>query len=386
MNILFDLISTQDFVNGGGEYTKTVFLRLCEKNAGSNNQVFGFFDSKRRFAFDDFQKNQIENLSNVTLVDINGTSINELVRRYHIDKVFIGIAQKIAKCSNFEPLECPVICVIHDMAHQETQNVGLPMFLQQDNFKEYTKQFLLKHLFEEKRHVNKDMTHLIDSVLKSEGCFITVSDYSKNSIEYLTKIPSNKISVLYSPLKKNEVKSTIENTVLKTLIGENEKYLLAVSANRPLKNVQKAINAYKRLAEKEDCGVKFVTVGYKGKSACPGHVILPYLSESDLEYAYMNCYGFVYTSLLEGFGYPPVEAMKFGKAVLSSNVCSMPEILGRAAIYASPYYEVDIYRALKMLVNEESNKEFSALSKARYASIEDRQNKDLEKLIDKILN
>ncbi len=49
-----------------------------------------------------------------------------------------------------------------------------------------------------------------------------------------------------------------------------------------------------------------------------------------------------YPSLYEGFGFPPLEAMQYGTAVLASNVSSIPEVCGDAALYIDPYDEKDI--------------------------------------------
>lgn len=381
MNILFDLISTQDFINGGGEYTKTVFLKLLSSIRGTDIKVFALYDSYRKFAFDDFQKKDIEGISNVELIDRQERPIADIIKEKSISKFFIGIGQKIAKYCNLNNINIPIICVIHDMAHQEVQNVGLSLYLSQDSFIQYTKEYLLKHLYEERRHINRDLHSLIDCVINSNGFFITVSQYSKNSMEYLTQIKGDQIKVLYSPLKQSKVSNDISDGKLKELIDSKSKYFLAVSANRPLKNIYRAINAYKRLVEKENCNIKFVTVGYRGYIACKGHIILPYLSETDLENAYKNCYAFVYTSFLEGFGYPPLEAMRFKRPVISSNVCSMPEILGDAPIYVSPFYETDIYRAMKLMLNNRIHSICSEKSCKRFSEISTQQRNDLEKLI-----
>lgn len=89
--------------------------------------------------------------------------------------------------------------------------------------------------------------------------------------------------------------------------------------------------------------------------------------------------------MIEGFGYPPVEAMKFGRPVLSSNVCSMPEILGDAPIYFSPFYETDIYRTLRIISDKNVSEELSLKSSKRFEMVQQRQNDDLEKLLNLIL-
>lgn len=387
-NVLFDLVSTQSTINGGGEYVKTVFLALVDRIQKDklDAKIYAMYNSNEKMAFDDLQIEHIEKLNHVELVDVSNKNIPKVVEELKIDVFFIGIAQKIAKYYNLLGLKCRTICVIHDMAHQEAQNVGLPQYLVQGNLKEWLKQFALNKWFEPKRHINRDLFGLIAILNSIHAEYVAVSDYSKNSILYLTNIPSANIHVLYSPLKANEMHEKIDNVQLRALIENKERYFLVVSANRPLKNAIKVIHAYKKFVQDAGSKIKLVTIGYHQQPVCDGHVVLPYLSESDLENAYKYCYALVYSSLLEGFGYPPVEAMKFGRPVISSNVCSMPEILGDAPIYISPFYETDIYRALRLMANENVAQALSAKSMERFTLVQKRQKNDLERLLDLILN
>lgn len=387
MNILFDLVSTQGTINGGGEYVKTVFLALMDRIMREQlpNVVFAMYNSADKMAFDDLQIEDVTRFEQVKLVDVAGKSVPLLAEELKIDIFFIGIAQKIAKYHRLDGLKCRTVCVIHDMAHQEAQNVGLPQYLVQNDFKAWLKQFALNKWFESKRHINRDLFGMINSLNAIQTDYVAVSEYSKNSILYLTNIDSERIHVLYSPLKANVMYSTVDNPALKSLIDNREKFFLVVSANRPLKNAVRVIHAYKKFVKDTGSKIKLVTIGYRQKPTCDGHVVLPYLSESDLENAYKRCYALVYSSMLEGFGYPPVEAMKFGRPVISSNVCSMPEILGDAPVYVSPFYETDIYRALRVLSDESVAHELSKKSLSHFLSVENRQKEDLEKMLNLIL-
>ena len=114
------------------------------------------------------------------------------------------------------------------------------------------------------------------------------------------------------------------------------------------------------------------------------HVDLSFLDDSDLQIVYANCYALIYPSYFEGFGYPPLEAMKYAKPVLSSNVCSMPEVLGDAPIYFSPIYESAIYGALCCLTNE-NYQYYSEKSRQQYSQVRTKQEGDLEDLINIVL-
>lgn len=105
----------------------------------------------------------------------------------------------------------------------------------------------------------------------------------------------------------------------------------------------------------------------------------------DLREAYKHCYALIYPSFFEGFGYPPLEAMKYGKPVLSSNVCSMPEVLGDAPIYFSPIYESAIFNALLSL-DDENYEYHSRKSLRQYEIVSKRQAEDLVSLVDQLLH
>lgn len=387
MKILFDLISVQDTINGGGEYVKTVFLALMDRIQVENLpvEVYAIYNATHKMAFDDLQVKDITEIPHVTMVDVNAKDIPTIAEELKVDVFFVGIAQKIAKFYKLDGLRCRTVCVIHDMAHQEAQNVGLPQYLVQNHLKDWIHEYLLRHLFEEKRHINKDLYGMIGYLNTIQTEYVAVSEYSKNSILYLTSIRPESLHVLYSPLKTNEMKDNIANESLRKLIERKEKYFLVVSANRPLKNASKVIAAYRKFIKDTGCDIKLVTVGYRKQPICSNHIILPYLSESDLENAYKYCYALLYTSFLEGFGYPPVEAMKFGRPVVSSNVCSMPEILGYAPVYVSPFYETDIYRAMRLLQDKDLVARLSKKSLERFSEVTKRQQGDLIKLIDLIL-
>ncbi|GHU66980.1 hypothetical protein FACS1894184_06030 [Clostridia bacterium] len=72
------------------------------------------------------------------------------------------------------------------------------------------------------------------------------------------------------------------------------------------------------------------------------------VSSNELEGLYRNCDIFVFLSLNEGFGYPPLEAMKYGKTCVISPICSLPEICSDAVYYANPYDIAEIQNRLMM--------------------------------------
>jgi glycosyltransferase involved in cell wall biosynthesis len=77
------------------------------------------------------------------------------------------------------------------------------------------------------------------------------------------------------------------------------------------------------------------------------------ISSWELGALYANAACFVFPSLYEGFGLPPLEAMRFGCPVISSNVSSLPEICGNAALYVDPHEPTQIAEAIATLLADQ---------------------------------
>jgi len=82
-------------------------------------------------------------------------------------------------------------------------------------------------------------------------------------------------------------------------------------------------------------------------------IFLNYLPAEDLPCLYNKAICFVYPSLYEGFGLPPLEAMACGCPVITSNISSLPEVVGDAAILVNPYKVDEIAVALKKILTNE---------------------------------
>ena len=95
---------------------------------------------------------------------------------------------------------------------------------------------------------------------------------------------------------------------------------------------------------------------------------LGYVSDTKLSHIYNLATIFIYPSLYEGFGLPPLEAMACGTPVIVSNVASLPEVCGSAALYVDPTDIEDIKDKILILLNDEIlREEFSKKSKAQAA-------------------
>ncbi len=199
---------------------------------------------------------------------------------------------------------------------------------------------------------------LVPRIVKSAERVVTISEFSKRELIELLGVPAEKIRVIYCgvPAFKADEKSP----------NRYGRYILAVSSIEPRKNLKNLILAYRRLSHE---GVKLVVVGSYNervfkKTELEGLikddeniVFTGYLSDGELASLYRHALVFVYPSFYEGFGLPPVEAMAQGCPVVTSNVASLPEVCGDAALYVNPHDVDDIKRAIERVITDEPLRE-----------------------------
>lgn len=388
-NILFDIISAQGYVNGGGEYVNKVFTSLLErlKLNSSPYTIYCLYDSKLRFVYPESTPDALKKLPYVEFVDIQNHSLERIISEKNISTFFIGIAQRYGEF-DFSNIQCRVVMVIHDLFDYEQDLNHVTDYIQSY----YTKTFRLKRRivkvrdFLLMRKIRKNGLGNLIEYLKNNSNYtiVAVSNYTKHSLMHYLPIKEEHIRVLYSPKKITIRNEKIENELLAKVINNKEKYFLTVSANSPTKNAIKAINAFNDFVKIYDIkDIKMVTIGFKSKTS-KQHVDLPFLSKSDLENTFKNAFALIYPSLFEGFGYPPIEAMKYGTPVAASNVCSMPEVLGDAPAYFSPIYETDFIKAYKNIY--EYREKYAEKALERYQFVNNKQKEDLDSLIHLILS
>ena len=195
------------------------------------------------------------------------------------------------------------------------------------------------------------------------------------------------ISVFYSP-------STAIEGYERFINDYKEKYYLIISANRWLKNAVRAIQSIDSLLDFNPSicdkvkvlGLKKDTKVYKRIRNKDKFEILGYQNQEDLEELYAGAYAFIYPTLNEGFGYPPLEAMKYGTPVVSSPFSSIPEICGDAVLYANPYSIHEISNRILQLEDREIYSKFKVASVNKYKSIVEKQNIDLIGLCNLLLD
>lgn len=404
MNLLIDFI-TIHIKGGASEYARYFIMELAQlKRKGKipNVNLYALHDSTKSIAYEDLQEDNFSLICPIKYVDVAKTSINDIVDRCNIDRFFITCAQFLGYYAGIEKLSCEVVCVIHDLCDQELHynNINEYVDLIRDHTQVITndRRFktqvhnlritfgLARRIF--KNRLNSESSQVLNRIAPiikllqinhNKSKIIVVSEYTKNSLMYNYDINKESISVFYSPERLyDKVRNDISNDSLREFVESKKKYYLLVSSSRTLKNPHKVVRAFRRYV-KTHPDEYLITIGYPDKLG-ENIVNVNFLSDNDLVYAYKHCYALIYPSFFEGFGYPPIEAMHYGKPILSTNATSVPEILEDAPIYFSPLYESGIYQALLTLSDDNYDK-YCELSKIQYQKIRNRQLDDATKLL-----
>lgn len=240
---------------------------------------------------------------------------------------------------------------------------------------------------------------VVKSTAKRAQKIIAVSEYTKNDVVKFLRVAPEKITVTYEgydipkepfdasypPCLKNETEG-----------GQNSEYLLYVGSAYPHKNLEKLLLTFKKVITSanhplpllgkereeisEDIGkppltppwkggdgsLKLVLVGKKNffydrlaeeikKLDLHDDVMLPgYISDEKLVCLYKNAKLYVFPSLIEGFGLPPLEAQSYGVPVVSSSATCLPEILGDSAVYFDPQNTEDMAEKILSVLNNEN--------------------------------
>ena len=155
-------------------------------------------------------------------------------------------------------------------------------------------------------------------------------------------------------------------------------YILSACTLEPRKNMRGLVSAYKLLLQRHNGNfMPLVLTGAKGwktgqlqedietiNALYPGKIILTgYVSDEELAGLYSNTAVFVYPSLYEGFGLPPLEAMQCGAPVVVSNRSSLPEVVGDAGVLVDPTALEAIADAIEQVIADRERR--SSLSKER---------------------
>lgn len=319
---------------GIGTYTENLVKNLFEIDAftkdiytlfwnGKNHEHFLknsskiIFTSKRQQGF--FDKYYIPNYIEKNKIDI-----------FHIPQNGMSYSENIP---------CKVVSTIHDI---------IPYTLPETVGKGYLKKFLSN----------------MPKIIENSDAIITVSEFSKKDI--LKFFPGNDDKIFVTHLAANEeffqMDKSICKNYLKEKYGIDFDFILYFGGFSKRKNIKFLIDSFSMIKNKN---VKLILGGslrsegqniceYVNKNNLQNLVIFPgFIENKDLPFFYNSSEIFVYPSLYEGFGLPPLEAMKCGVPVIASNSTSIPEILGENSLIINPHDNYALTKSINAILDNE---------------------------------
>jgi glycosyltransferase involved in cell wall biosynthesis len=215
----------------------------------------------------------------------------------------------------------------------------------------------------------KKTNFLLESILmpyaiKRSNQIIAVSQNTKKDLISSYNFLNN-ITVIYPSSFKFRNRSRDAEKIFLSDAHIKKKFILFVGTLEPRKNLERLIRAFLALDKKLRQNIDLVIVGAEGwgggnffktlKSYESDSVkFLGQVDDKGLDILYSNALFLAFPSLYEGFGLPIVESMKRGCPVLTSNISSMPEVLGLGGILVNPTSEDSITEGLlKLIVNRD---------------------------------
>ncbi len=225
------------------------------------------------------------------------------------------------------------------------------------------------------------MKTLVPWSAKRADQIITVSEHARKDIIEIYGVSERKVKIVPNAVDSRFFKPLRDKIYLdeiQTRYQLPQFFLLFLGTIQPRKNLVRLIQAFDKLSKERNVPHHLVNAGRRGwkaeevfsaaKSATSKeriHFLGPIRYE-DLPALYNLAHVFVFPSLFEGFGLPPLEAMACGTPVVTSQTSSLPEVIGSAGIFVNPYDLNSIAEGIeKVILNKELREELSSRGRNR---------------------
>ncbi|MDZ4844629.1 MAG: glycosyltransferase family 1 protein [Chitinophagales bacterium] len=324
-------------LEGIGWFTYETMLRITRNHP--EHRFFFFFDRKfeEEFVFS----------KNVTPLILHPQSRHPVLWYWWFEQAVPAALKKVnadlfISTDGFLSLKTDVktLLVIHDIAFEHfPQHVGM-----------LTRKYL---------------QHYSPLFAKRAQRIATVSEFSKQDIIRTYGIEQSKIDVVGNGAREiYRPKSELEIAAARNKFGISGAYFMYAGAIQPRKNLANIFHAFDAFKEKNPGNVQLVIAGrkaWKFKEALDVYesmtnkadvLFTGHLSSEDLASLMAGAIALLYVSLFEGFGIPIIEAMNCGTPVITSNVSSMPEVAGDAALLVQPESVSEIAEAMEKILKD----------------------------------
>ena len=333
--LLFDLWKAQpngeSKYHGGGEYIKTLLNSFLISH-GSNAKIDVYFDTSK--FMDDWVIDLLNRYGVKCLHVTNNSDLRRLLETGDYTCLYSGLPYDYDR--DTIPASVHFIGTIHGVRFAETPT-------DRYEYKYYSGLRRLKRKFNRFRAdiLRKEYISRIRLSITAMDEIVCDSSHTKYALVTHVGVPSNDIKLAYCPPQRAD-SCEVSESISKAVAGR--KIILMISCGRWIKNAWRALLALDGLFSKgllSDyvvvcCGLNsaklFDGLDNKDRFISPG-----YISNGNLQHLFRVCDLFLYPTLNEGFGLPPLDALRNGNTCILSGVCSLPELYGEAVYYVNPY-------------------------------------------------
>lgn len=228
------------------------------------------------------------------------------------------------------------------------------------------------------------------NAIKTSKKIVAISDYVKNDIIENYYVDSNKIEVIYNAISINQEEVQSQPYIENKYGVEPDGYYFTVSSLLPHKNIETLIKVFCELKNSSiDLPCNLIVSGVGGKSRCELEKLIienglseniqltEFIDDSERNALYKFCKAFLFPSVFEGFGMPPVEAMEMGTPVITTRKTCLEEVTqGKANYVDDPY---NVYEWIEVIQNCQYHEiDFSLYDKEAIAKKYMKEFKELE--------
>ncbi|MBC7861896.1 MAG: glycosyltransferase family 4 protein [Bacteroidia bacterium] len=329
-------------LDGIGRFSCEILKRVTKNNP----------DTHFVFLFDRPFSDEFIFSDNITPILVSPKTRHPILYRYWFQFPVKSILNKMKPDLFFSPdgflslgAKCKQLPVIHDI-----------------NFKHFPKDLKSSYA----SYYNK----YFPKFAKTAARIVTVSEYSKKDIAEHYGIEKNLIDVVYNGITDgfSECSDEIKNETIKKF-SKGQPYFLFVGSMHPRKNIPMLMKAFDAFKEESGAPHKLICGGpifwgageiettFDSLKHNNDIIFTGRIAEEDLQHLYASAFCLAYIPYFEGFGIPLVEAMASGIPIITSDVTSMPEVAGDAALLVNPNEISEIKNALNKIYRDESLRE-----------------------------
>lgn len=329
MKVAIDLTSLADNFSGIERYAMNIAKELIEMDKRGKHTYILLFKRKIHPEFKQYKGR--ENIIFKVWQGENKLLFAQVLMPFHLYSVKADVFLFLAFQSPILFWHRGIYNMVHDLTCwdcPETMKKHMEWYFKLSiwNALRVSKKIIVNSKFTEKRIIEKFRYSKEKIILGYCGISDVFMDYIKGQ---------------KAPLSKEETDKRLE---IRHKYHLPEQYILCLATLEPRKNLPFLVEAYVELQEEEALDIPLVLAGRKGwkmdeflnriENVYRRKIIVTgFIEDKDLPYVYHMADCFIFPSIYEGFGMPPLEAMAVGTMVISSDAASLPEVLGEAASY-----------------------------------------------------